>query len=162
MNFESYRAQITAIDLAHITLILIVVLIQIWFGVRYHETGDRWYAAMISVFTVTTLGLVVRLDTFIKRLGGWLAKRGDPWEEALANHYPTKYLTPGADVLTFAIVIVLLVYSQVEAGPYFSNTPLKSWHIFSPRTWYRIGTLGGVAAGVTWWILAATKARTGF
>jgi hypothetical protein len=162
MDFSRYRIEITVTDVTGHVLVLVLALVQFYLAHKAHQTGDRWYAVWISVFTVTMVGIIVRMDTMLKRLGGWLDKMGDPWEKALAAHGPTKYLMTVGDFLTFAVVIVMLVYGQVQAGPYFSTEPLKSWHVFSPRTWYRIGTLGGVALGILWWILAATKARTGF
>lgn len=162
MDLSRYRIEITVTDVTGHVLVLILALVQLWLAVKAHETGDNWYAAWIPVFTITMLGVIVRMDTMIKRLGGWLGANGDQWEQALAGHAPTKYLMPVGDILTFAVVIVMLVYGQIYGAAYFSSEPAKSWHIFSPKVWYRISTMGGVALGILWWILAATKARTGF
>lgn len=154
IDFGSYRAQMTAIDLLHIALILIVVLVMLWLCYQCHATNDGWYALWVPLFTITMLGLIMRLDTMVHRIGGFLKANNDPWELAKATHQPTTYLMPMADVLVMAPVIALLIYAEYRAWLWFEES---SW-----RWSYLFVTSGFIIAGVGGWILAATKAKTGF
>lgn len=100
------------------------------------------------------LGIIIRLDTMVHRIGGFLNANGDPWEAAKAAHAPTGYLMPWADVYVMVPVLVLIIYAEVQAWGYFS-TPAKRWG-------YLLSTIFLTAGGVWGWITAATKAKTGF
>ncbi len=154
MDYSPYRSQITAIDLLHIALIMVVILVMLWLCQKCHATNDGWYALWVPPFTVTMLGLIMRLDTMVHRIGGFLLANGDPWELAKATHAPTGYLMPMADVLVLVPVIGLLVYAEVQ-----------SWKWFDGSNWrwpYLLGTSVLILTGVGGWILAALKAKTGF
>jgi hypothetical protein len=155
LDFAPYRSQITAIDLAHTTMIVVVIIIQLSLTVISDLTGNRLPQLWVPAFSIVMLGLVCRLDTMVQRLGGFLAAAGDPWEIAKATHVPTTYLMPMADVLCMSASIGLLVYAEYRAWQFFSNKR-------KAQVSYLGGTLLFVAIGIVGWILAATKAKTGF
>lgn len=155
IDFAPYRAQITAIDLAHLALIVVVILVQLILTVISDMSGNRLPQLWVPPFTVTMLGLITRMDTMIHRIGGFLKSQGDPWEIAKAAHAPTRYLMPIGDILCMLPVIALLVYAEVRAWQYFNGNS-------KAQVLYLAGTLLFVALGVAGWILAATKAKTGF
>ncbi len=154
-DFAPYRAQITAIDLAHLALIVVVILVQLTLTVISDLTGSRLPQLWVPAFTVAMLGIITRMDTMIHRIGGFLKSQGDPWEIAKAAHTPTTYLMPIGDILCMLPVIGLLIYAEVRAWQYFNGNP-------KAQVFYLAGTLLFVALGVAGWILAATKAKTGF
>lgn len=155
IDFAPYRAQITAIDLAHLALIVVVILVQLILTVISDMSGNRLPQLWVPPFTVTMLGLITRMDTMIHRIGGFLKSQSDPWEVAKAAHAPTRYLMPIGDILCMLPVIALLVYAEVRAWQYFNGNS-------KAQISYLAGTLLFVAIGVAGWILAATKAKTGF
>ncbi len=155
LDFAAYRSQITVIDLAHTAMIVVVMLVQLTLTVISDLTGNRLPQLWVPAFSVVMLGLVCRLDTMVQRLGGFLKSAGDPWEIAKASHVPTTYLMPMADVLCMSASIGLLVYAEYRAWQFFSGSS-------TAQVSYLGGTLLFVALGIAAWILAATKARTGF
>lgn len=157
MDFAPYRAQITAIDLAHYVLIFALALVQFWLAVKTHETKDQWYTLWIPAFTIAMFGLVARNDTMVKRLGGWLASMDDLWEQALKGHAPTKYLMPGCDAFVFIPVLCVFTYAEFQAAEYW-----KTNNHGTAQVLYLCGTIIGLLASIGWWVLAATKAKTGF
>jgi hypothetical protein len=155
IDFAPYRAQITAIDLGLLTLIVVVILVQLALTVISDMSGKRVPQLWVPPLVVTMLGILVRMDTMIHRLGGFLKSQGDPWEIAKAAHAPTRYLMPIGDILCMMPVVALLIYAEVRAWQYFNGNS-------KAQILYLAGTLLFVGLGVAGWILAATKAKTGF
>ena len=155
LDFAPYRSQVTAIDLAHTAMIVVVIIIQLTLTVIADLTGNRLPQLWVPAFSVVMLGLVCRLDTMVQRLGGFLKAQGDPWEIAKASHVPTTYLMPMADVLCMSASIGLLAYAEYRAWQFFNNSS-------TAQVSYLSGTMALIALGIAGWILAATKARTGF
>ena len=89
IDFAPYRAQMTANDLAHQALMLVVILVMFWMAYQSHSKNDAWYAIWIPFLGCTMLGLATKLETVVHRLGGFLGVNGDPWEAAISAHAPT-------------------------------------------------------------------------
>jgi hypothetical protein len=155
MDLSSYRAQQTAIDLVHQALIIMVFLIMVWLTVKAELANNPKLLILVPLLTVTILGLIMRLDTMVQRMGGFMKKMGDPWELAKATHKPTTYLMPAADVLVMVPIMAMLIYAEYKIWQQFKDSPRLQWG-------YLLGTLVLIAGGIGGWILAAIKAKTGF
>ncbi len=158
MDFAPYHSEITAVNLSHLTLILVLYLVQLLLAHKAHQTGDGWYAVWIPLLSVSMFGLVCRLDILVKRLGGWLASMGDPWEKALSTHLSRK-LMAGADAIVFLPALLpVLIYAHIKAWEYWGTQPGLLWI----RPWYLLITNVFLLAAIALWVYAAMKAQTGF
>ena len=155
IDYAPYRAQMTANDLAHQAFMVLVILVMFYFAHLCHSKNDAWYATWIPLLGGgTMLGLVIKLETVVHRLGGFLGANGDPWETAIASHTPTKYLMPWADAYMMVPVLALVVYAEVQCWDYFT-TPAKRWG-------YLASTMLLTGGGVVGWVVGAVMAKTGF
>src|ERR1035438_5485623 len=126
IDFAPYRSQITAIDLGHLALIVVVILVQLTLTIISDLTGNRLPQLWVPPLVITMLGIVTRMNTMIHRLGGFLKSQGDPWEVAKAAHKPTAYLMPIGDILCMLPVIALLIYRYDPPARRLSQKPRRS------------------------------------
>lgn len=75
-----YRNEIFGSDQYHKSLALFMGLIAVGFHIAGEITGLEMYSKYVILFSISTLGAILRLDTLVHRLGEFCKTIGDPWE----------------------------------------------------------------------------------
>ena len=105
-------------------LILLVTFAIITISLLADHLGHKKWFTINPLLTLVVIGLIIRMDTEIHRMGRFLRFLGDPRELFKAADSARNYISIG-DAFILLLILALTIYSEVQAWQY-----LKSLHLW--------------------------------
>ncbi|HMQ01543.1 MAG TPA: hypothetical protein PKD79_00520 [Candidatus Doudnabacteria bacterium] len=107
---SSYRHEIISNDQWHKNVVMLLSLITVGLAIAHSITEQAAFRFWIPILIVAQLGTIIRLETMVHRMGAFLKKEGDIWEQFRGKLLHDKFYLTMGDILMMAPAGVALGY----------------------------------------------------
>lgn len=139
-NIGVYRLEIISTDLGSWFMILILFLFMAGLTVYSDQKQSLIGFVIVWLMGLPILGIIIRMDTMIHRMGRFLRFLGDP-REAFKAADKVPNLIPHGDIYCLVVVVFLVVYAGSQTKKlWIYGTPAWIAYLISVVLFYSLAT----------------------